>query len=570
MAYNFDISPLNPLKFYPLADKLPSYNVNDVINSFDANINTRPFDQDFFYQNIPSWQDKRWYAQPYQNGDTIRLQWLGISGVTVSNLVYLLDCNSNIVATYTPTNPTLTTINGLTIYECNIPLYNVAEGQYRVLILHRSSLINTPRYFAISEPIDVKKKHENTILIEYNNSKNAQGVIFEYGIKFTMRVHGTINDLTTESEFYVYEDEPLNMVMLSGIPYRIWKLQIGGDGNAIPQYMADKIERITLCDTMAIDTIYYTRDEGSKLEANKKDNVPLASYSLNLRERYNDNSMYLEQYQKPLVMNPTIVGAKYIYAHDMTYSTSSTLQIRKIFNGYDNLVEYLNSVVRLALSMKGVFAINVNNALVYIPATTAEVTSFANIVINEIYPYGIRYEIFSDGTQDFEVDYETIAGTINYAVSYDNGTTITKGSFSSSIQTFSNTYSSGYKVAYIIVDNADSLGNSLGNQVDILSIDGDCRSNLVGIIFNGCGLKSVGNLFRYTNSAFTILQLMNNKIISANIDKIIKNMYDSPRLKFTAFTADLSGQTPLAPPSDQIKDIIVPLLTKGGGTLTTD
>jgi hypothetical protein len=280
--------------------------------------------------------------------------------------------------------------------------------------------------------------------------------------------------------------------------------------------------------------------------------------------------MYLEQYQKPLVMNTTVVGAKYIYAHDMTYSTSSTLQIRKIFNGYDNLVEYLNSVVRLALSMKGVFAINVNNALVYIPATTAEVTSFANIVINEIYPYGIRYEIFSDGTQDFEVDYETIAGTINYAVSYDNGTTITKGSFSSSIQTFSNTYSSGYKVAYIIVDNADSLGNSLGNQVDILSIDGDCRSNLVGIIFNGCGLKSVGNLFRYTNSAFTILQLMNNKIISANIDKIIKNMYDSPRLKFTAFTADLSGQTPLAPPSDQIKDIIVPLLTKGGGTLTTD
>ena len=82
MAYNFDISPLNPLKFYPLADKLPSYNVNDVINSFDANINTRPFDQDFFYRNIPSWQDKRWYAQPYQNGDTIRLQWLGISGIT--------------------------------------------------------------------------------------------------------------------------------------------------------------------------------------------------------------------------------------------------------------------------------------------------------------------------------------------------------------------------------------------------------------------------------------------------------------------------------------------------------
>jgi hypothetical protein len=570
MAYNFDISPLNPLKFYPLADKLPSYNVNDVINSFDANINTRPFDQDFFYRNIPSWQDKRWYAQPYQNGDTIRLQWLGISGVTVSNLVYLLDCNSNIVATYTPTNPTLTTINGLTIYECNIPLYNVAEGQYRVLILHRSSLINTPRYFAISEPIDVKKKHENTILIEYNNSKNAQGVIFEYGIKFTMRVHGTINDLTTESEFYVYEDEPLNVVMLSGIPYRIWKLQIGGDGNAIPQYMADKIERITLCDTMAIDTIYYTRDEGSKLEANKKDNVPLASYSLNLRERYNDNSMYLEQYQKPLVMNTTVVGAKYIYAHDMTYSTASTLQIRKIFNGYDNLVEYLNSVVRLALSMKGVFAINVNNALVYIPATTAEVTSFANIEIDEIYSYGLKYNIYSSGALDFEMDYENVAGTTNYVVSYDNGVTIAKGSFNSSIVSLNETYTSGYKTAYIIVDESNGIGVGVGNQVDILSIDGDLSTNTLGVILNSCGLKFIDNIFRFTRSGFVLFQATANKIISANIDKLIKSMYDSPAMKSVAFTADISTQTPSAPPSDQIKDIIVPLLTKGGGTLTTD
>jgi hypothetical protein len=67
-----------------------------------------------------------------------------------------------------------------------------------------------------------------------------------------------------------------------------------------------------------------------------------------------------------------------------------------------------------------------------------------------------------------------------------------------------------------------------------------------------------------------LFQANTNKIISANIDKLIKSMYDSPFMKSVAFTADISTQTPLAPPSDQIKDIIVPLLTKGGGTLTTD
>jgi len=571
MAYTFDFSPLNPIKFYPLSDKLPAYNALDVFKSFDANLNYRPFDQDFFYQNIPSWEDKRWYAQPYQQGDTIRLQWLGQGDVSPTYTVYLLDCQMNRVKTYATTSPTATTINSLTIFEVTIPLWNIPEAEYRLLIRYRGIQTPTPPMnYLISEPIDVRKTHDNSILVEYTNTKNTQGIIFEYGIKFQKRLYGAVRDLNPDSEFYTYEDEPLNMVLLSGTPYRNWLLQVGADGFGIPQYEADILNRVTLCDTLSIDSIFYTRDNDAKLEANKKENVPIASYSMKLRERYNDNSVYIEQYQKPLVMNTTVVGATYIYAHDMTYATSSTLQIRKVFNGYSNLIEYLNSVVRLTLSMRGLFAINENNAIVYVPGTSTEVTAFANITINEIYPYGLKFDIYSNGAEDFEFDYENIAGTTKYVVSYNNLATFTKGSFTATINTFNNTFAKGFHTVYIVVDDTNSIGNTNDNVVEVINVEGDLPPSIIGMGVNLCKTKYIGDLFRYTSGSFSLLQVASNNITSNNIDKLIKSLYDSPRLKFVAFTIDLSGQTPLAPPSEQIQDVIIPLLTKGGGSLTID
>ena len=146
MANNFDISPLNPLKFYVLSDVLPDFTGNISYNSFDTNLNYRAFDADFFYRNIKSWEERRFYAQPYQQGDMVNIQFLGIdnipSGVYAGNpyTAYLIDCDNKIVNSYSVTTSALAMIDGQRIRECFIPLYNIDEGYYRVVI--RLSLIH--------------------------------------------------------------------------------------------------------------------------------------------------------------------------------------------------------------------------------------------------------------------------------------------------------------------------------------------------------------------------------------------------------------------------------------------
>ncbi len=298
MAYNFDVSPLNPLKFYQLSDYLeafkPSTNPNQY-NIFNANYNYRQFDADFFYRNIKTFDEKRGYYQPYQQGDIIRIQFLGVDdivgGAYAGNpyTCYLLDACGSIVGTYNVTSPSATLVNGSRIREVYIPLFNVAEGYYQVAIRRRQiSVFDYSRWHIISEPIWVLQQHHNTTLIEYSNTDNTQGILFEFGMQFQFRVHGALMELETQSKFNVYEDEPMNLTMLSSVPYRKWTWNIGGEGFQIPEWMADKIERITGCDTMLIDGKQYTRAEGAKLEANRKPLTPIASYKMNLRETSDD------------------------------------------------------------------------------------------------------------------------------------------------------------------------------------------------------------------------------------------------------------------------------------------
>ena len=118
--------------------------------------------------------------------------------------------------------------------------------------------------------------------------------------------------------------------MLSGTPYRTWLFQIGGDGNQVPQWIGDKLERITLCDSLLIDSVYYTRNEGAKLEVNKKANTVLSTYQIVLRERYNDNSLYQIDYQTPVIMNAIVDNTKYIYVESIKYS-ANTISVNRIF-----------------------------------------------------------------------------------------------------------------------------------------------------------------------------------------------------------------------------------------------
>jgi hypothetical protein len=565
MANNFDISPLNALKFYPLSDELTAFNptADNVYNSFDTNLNYRAFDQDFFVRNIPSWEQSRFFSQPYQLGDMVNIQFLGLdnipSGVYAGNPyeAYIIDCQNNIVNSYSVTTSAL--IDGQRIRECFIPLYDLDEGYYRVVIRRRQIAVGDKRVYVISEPIHVLEQHPESVLIKYKNSKNTQGIIFESGIEFQMRLYGVVHKLVTESKFTTYEDEPLNLTMLSGTPYRTWTFEVGGQGQQVPEWIGDKIERLTLCDSLLIDTVYYTRAEGAKLEVSKKELQPLCTYKLLLRERYNDNSLYQEQYQKPVIMNQAVMGASYIYVNDLTYNSTST-QIRKIFRGVNNILGFLNGYIRQTLNIGGVFGLNPSNEIVFIASSTTEYGIYDDITIDEIYWYGMKISLDVPSSLDLKID---LIGTSKYVFLEGNGTPIVKGT---TPITIGETYAVGRYTAYLCLKTGvTDIDYSASGNI-ITAIDGELPDTCETFTLNNNVLKRVtSNLFKFSTSALASVLLNGNSLISSYIDKILKWLY----LSTTAsnITVDLTSNNP---PSDQVRDVIVTRLEQLGNDIQID
>ena len=567
MANNFDISPLNALKFYPFADELTAFDptADNVYNSFDSNLNYRAFDQDFFVRNIPSWEQTRFFAQPYQLGDMVNIQFLGLDDIAGGAYAgnpyeaYIIDCQNNIVNQYSITTSALALIDGQRIRECFIPLYDLDEGYYRVVIRRRQIAVGDKRVYVISEPIHVLEQHPESVLIKYKNSKNTQGIIFESGIEFQMRLYGVVHKLVTESKFTTYEDEPLNLTMLSGTPYRTWTFEVGGQGQQVPEWIGDKIERLTLCDSLLIDTTYYTRSEGAKLEVSKKELQPLCTYKLLLRERYNDNSLYQEQYQNPVIMIPAVIGASYIYVHDLTYNATST-QIRKIFKGVNNLLGYLNGYIRQTLGIGGVFGLNPDNYIVFIASSTAELSTYDDITIDDIYWYGMKISLDVPSSMDLDID---LIGGGEYAFLKGDGSAIVK---STTPVTINETYAVGRYTAYLCLNSGvTDIDYSASNAI-VTAIDGELPDSCVSFTLNNNVLKRVtSNIFKFSTSALVSVLLDSNNIASSFIDKILKWLY----LSTTAsnITVDLTTNKP---PSDQVRDVIVTKLQLLGNDIQID
>lgn len=578
MAYNFDIAPLNPLRFYQLSDELIDFPDSAVLNNynlFDPNYNYRLFDEDFYLRNVPVWDEARFFAQPFQQGDIIRVQFLGLddipSGVYAGNpyTAYIIDCNNKIYASYSVTSPSVTLIDGLRIREVEIPLFNVQEGYYRVVIRRREIAVTSYREFVISEPIHVKQTHPYSVLINYTNSKNAQGVIFQYGLNFQFRAYAVVKDLEPMSKINVFEDEPLNLTTLSSTPYRQWTLHVGGQTNQVPDWFIDKLERITGCDTMSIDGKQYTRAEGAKLEINRPQGASLSSCKVALRESINDNNLYVEQYQYVYKMG-TAYDTKYFYIRDISYGSGpTTRQVRRIFTGRRQFVDYLNSVFKDAYNMGGTFGITPDGQYGYKPSSSTDATTFSNITITQILPYGIKYDVSCVGTQNSLILDYISGGSGSYAVEWGDGTSAYNtytGNF-----TLTKNYTTDKRYSAIVcVNDIEGIDGNTAEDI-IVSIGGDLAPSIINLTLQNNILKYINSsLFDYvTNGTFVSLELDGNRLLTQSIDTIVKTMYQNvDKISGGAFV--LNNQTPSASPSQEVVQKLLPSLISNNNSFTFD
>ena len=275
------ISHLNPVQSVPLNLVVP------------AQYHFKTMDSDWFKEQIKFYTTQTPYFQPWQTNDLPKLQCQtnGLGPVQVE----LLDCNGNVIgspfALATTADPAI--VLPQILYEGNIPLTGLAEGIYYLLWTFGTG--GTTAQW-ITEGMQVKDNFdaasEPTLLFEYFDTKNKQSTIFSTGYNPSMRVHGYLMEYNPEAKFAVYEDQPADIELLNGIPYRTFKLMIE-TGDGVPDWVIDKVNRIMLLNRVKIDGVYYTRDANATWEKISTPGQPKKYWSLQIREAQNRDGVTL-------------------------------------------------------------------------------------------------------------------------------------------------------------------------------------------------------------------------------------------------------------------------------------
>lgn len=235
----------------------------------------------FFIETVREWEDpKKPYYQPFMRADTITLQLqANINPIQI----YLIRCDESIAYSNAFTQKQQYGLDpSWHIYEHTLPLALIPEGVYFIQVV--AGTINL-----ISEPLKIQNVWENSVLLEYQHYRFYGDVIFETGINFSLRVHGSIGKyITPASKDTTYEDQSLNLTMIHSVPYRVVPLLIG-DAGGIPDYLIDKINRILGCSSLQIEGRYYTKG-GTQLEPKALEDYRMRGWSIDMRERYNRHS----------------------------------------------------------------------------------------------------------------------------------------------------------------------------------------------------------------------------------------------------------------------------------------
>ncbi len=266
------ISKLNPVKFTKVGFMQA------------AAYNTIHFDDGEYNETIPYWWQQKGYAQKWQTTDAIRLQF--ISNYTPLELK-LVGVYDRVQQTVVMAKKAADENNaGYFIYEADMSLAAVTPGCYRLQFAAGADIWR-------SGPLVIKVKHNNTVYIEYKNSKFKNGIIYETGFAPAIRVEGRLGRLQKGAKDQMWEDQTLNQSIITSKSFRVFPFNIGGK-YGIPDDLFDKISDIFGCDSVQIDGKYFTKAKAdAEWEPHEIEGYPLRAFSTDVRESYNRHSLYI-------------------------------------------------------------------------------------------------------------------------------------------------------------------------------------------------------------------------------------------------------------------------------------
>jgi hypothetical protein len=231
---------------------------------------------DGFIPPFDLYQDEKCYFQKYQTTDLVTLQILSDFPDITFNIYKISD--SSLALNIVPELMT-TPLIGVTfsIYEIAIDWSVLDPEEYYCELIYVNEDTQDVTYQ--SEPISLQDAHDGTILIQYKNSENNFSVVFDTGIEFSLRVEGALKNFKPEFDDVIYNDQQRNATKLDSIPYRSFKLYIGGAAG-IPDWLSDKINRALACDEKKIEGMYYEKKEGKEWEVNRPEEYEFSGLSI--------------------------------------------------------------------------------------------------------------------------------------------------------------------------------------------------------------------------------------------------------------------------------------------------
>lgn len=270
----FDIAKINPVMLYSETIQYPE------------RFRSRFMDYFSFQNQIRDYEDPAYYAQKWMKEDVIQLQFLTDYTDVKLQVVGEYD---NVYKTVIPEVVTSAIDPAPNAFmNASITLTDLPEGCYYLrAILTAGVAVKT----YISEPFEVHDLVENSVLFHYYNDTNDFGVAFDTDIIYQLRVEGglTNDGFKPVIKSKIYEDQNLNKVRLSATPSESYKLVIGG-AEGVPNWVANKINRLFACSYVSVDGGQFVRLEGD-MERKGEENYPMAGWSLTLAEADNSLSM---------------------------------------------------------------------------------------------------------------------------------------------------------------------------------------------------------------------------------------------------------------------------------------
>jgi hypothetical protein len=237
---------------------------------------------DHFHNRTEDYISKAFYCQKWQKTEKIPIQaitsGLGTVTVEVYNAEGILHFSApmNIVADSAVLLPYIKNN-----YELIISGY--PDGIYFVV------LSSGGKKLRISEYLDIKQKHEKTLLLEYGHTTNKFNTYFT-DLQFQLRVEATLLPWYPDSSFESYTDELYDVELLDGVSYGKRNLRLGNSAG-IPDWMALKVSRILLLNRSLIDGVKYSRTPESKFTRKEISGHPMSSYLIEILNSVNNNGL---------------------------------------------------------------------------------------------------------------------------------------------------------------------------------------------------------------------------------------------------------------------------------------